>query len=73
MKGVLIGTLHWIYSLTPLRCEDKRNFRLSHCSLNHSIIGCLLIYKNSWFGLVESENTLISAFSTLNFLLCSSE
>ena len=27
MKGVLIGTLHWIYSLTPLRCEDKRNFR----------------------------------------------
>lgn len=34
---------------------------------------CLLIYKNSWFGLVESENTLISAFSTLNFLLCSSE
>ena len=36
MKGVLIGTLHWIYSLTPLRCEDKRNFNVSSTNLEQS-------------------------------------
>ena len=56
------------------------NFKSTTCLLQ--IIPLLLepfnnrlsIYiQNSWFGLVESENILISAFTTLNFLLYSSE
>nr|DAR04854.1 MAG TPA: hypothetical protein [Bacteriophage sp.] len=45
----------------------------SHCSLNHSPIGCLFMVSTSLLSLVGFFSTLKISFLMSNFRLCSSE
>ena len=71
--------LHYIeriYNLNPLLilgssagCRKPcRSF--SHCSLNHSLIGCLFMVSTSLLSSVGFFSTLKMSFLISNFLLC---
>ena len=77
-----IDVLHYIernYSLNPLLFLDSsadcrkpcRSF--SHCSLNHSPIGCLFIVSTNLLLSTELFSILKISFLMSNFRLCSSE
>lgn len=68
-----------IYNLKPLLflgfSSDCRKPRLnfSHCSMNHSLIGCLFIVSTNLLSSIELFSTLKILFLMSNFRLCSSE
>lgn len=51
----------------------KPLLNFSHCSLNHSLIGCLFMVRTSLLLSVGFFSTLKISFLTSNFRLCSSE
>ena len=81
-KLVFIDVLHYIeqnYNFNPLlflgSSVDCLKLRLnfSHCSLNHSPIGCLFMVSTSLLLSVGFFSTLKISFLMSNFRLCSSE
>ena len=81
-KLVFIDVLHYIernYNFNPLLFLGssvdclKPRLNFSHCSLNHSPIGCLLMVSSSLLSSVGFFSTLKISFLISNFRLCSSE
>ena len=77
-----MDVLHYIeknYNLKPLlflgsSADCRKTCRsFSHCSLNHSPIGCLFIVSTNLLSSAELFSTLKMSFLISNLRLCSSE